>query len=547
MKTRFWLILILLLSLLLRLYRLDLLELFGDELDVGYHAYSLLTTGKDYMGNALPFYIHSFSEWRAPLLMYTTVPFVGLFGLNEWGVRLPAAVFGVVNVVLLYFLARVLSKDERLSLISAFILTVTPWHIHYSRAAFEVTLLLSLILGGTICFLRGRRYWWLSALLFGLCFYTYNTANLFLPFWLIVLALVYRKEIGRDTAALIKPGLVFVLFSLPVLVNIVNGRGSARFRLISIFNNPETIDQIVFKRTTGLENQKIERVFHNKATGWGREFITNYLTSFSPQFLFLRGDLNSRHSLPGFGQLYWLMAVFIIIGLVDFIKRGKREFKRLVFSWLFIAPIASSLTVGGGDQATRLFLMLPPLAILAGKGVERLRSGFLIFISLFLLFICLAFWGHEYLVHYPKEEYLSWDYGYKEAIGWLRENEGDYQRVIINNSRAPALIRYLFWARKSPAWLQNNFQGDKVRENLLSGFNGFRLGKVVFGNIAREDKLGWLEENLDRKTVYLAFQLDEVPGDWDWQKDPPAGLKVLQAFDDPWGRPMAYWLTKEDE
>jgi hypothetical protein len=36
------------LALSLRLYRLDNLSLFSDEIDVGYQAYSLLTTGHDY-------------------------------------------------------------------------------------------------------------------------------------------------------------------------------------------------------------------------------------------------------------------------------------------------------------------------------------------------------------------------------------------------------------------------------------------------------------------------------------------------------------------
>ena len=153
-KSKIWLVLIFSLAFFLRFYRLDHLELFGDELDVGYQAYSLLKTGRDYMGQKLPFYIHSFAEWRAPLLMYATAPFVGIFGLNEWGVRLPPVVFGLLDIFLLYCLVKLLTKNEKLALISAFILTVIPWHIHYSRTAFEATLLLALMLGGTILFLK---------------------------------------------------------------------------------------------------------------------------------------------------------------------------------------------------------------------------------------------------------------------------------------------------------------------------------------------------------------------------------------------------------
>src|SRR3990170_1288457 len=121
-KIKIILFTILLFSAILRIWGLNKVppELFGDELDVGYHAYSLLKTGRDYYGQLMPTYIHSFSEWRAPLLMYATVPFVATFGLNEWGVRLPSAVFGILSVYLLYLLVAKTLKNERLALISAF-------------------------------------------------------------------------------------------------------------------------------------------------------------------------------------------------------------------------------------------------------------------------------------------------------------------------------------------------------------------------------------------------------------------------------------------
>ena len=52
-------------------------ELFGDELDVGYQAYSLLKTGKDMYSQILPIYIHSLSEWRSPELVYQAMQFIG--------------------------------------------------------------------------------------------------------------------------------------------------------------------------------------------------------------------------------------------------------------------------------------------------------------------------------------------------------------------------------------------------------------------------------------------------------------------------------------
>jgi hypothetical protein len=48
-KNNFLIILIVLLAFFLRIYRLDNLSLFEDELDIGYQAYSKLKTGELYV------------------------------------------------------------------------------------------------------------------------------------------------------------------------------------------------------------------------------------------------------------------------------------------------------------------------------------------------------------------------------------------------------------------------------------------------------------------------------------------------------------------
>src|SRR4030042_5900411 len=107
MKNRkYWLIGIILIAIFLRLWNIDKVpvSLFGDELDVGYQAYSILKTGKDYSGNFLPLHFQSLAEWRTPLYLYSAVPTVALFGITPLGVRLPAAIFGILGVLAIYLL-----------------------------------------------------------------------------------------------------------------------------------------------------------------------------------------------------------------------------------------------------------------------------------------------------------------------------------------------------------------------------------------------------------------------------------------------------------
>ena len=84
---KFILVLIILFASFLRLYKLSVnpVSLFGDELDLGYQAYSILHTGRDYYGNFMPIHFHSLAEWRTPLYLYSAVPTVAVFGISLLG------------------------------------------------------------------------------------------------------------------------------------------------------------------------------------------------------------------------------------------------------------------------------------------------------------------------------------------------------------------------------------------------------------------------------------------------------------------------------
>lgn len=548
MKKKILIIAIFIIALLLRLVKLDKvpIELFGDELDAGYQAYSILKTGKDIRGYKFPIYFHSLSESKAPVYLYSTVPFVAFFGLNEWGVRLPAVFFGMIGILFIYLLAKELFSDEKISIISLLICSILPWHIQYSRAGLEETLLMALVIGGIYFFLRSFQrnsslLW--SVLFFCLSAYTYPTAVIFTPVIFIILIAVFRKEIILIKSKYLAGALVLlVLGSVPFLMGFASGQSQERFSKISIFSDQKSIDKIIIKRTgLGIE----ERIFHNKLTRFSSVFQENYLTALSPQFLFLNGDPAPRHN-SGQGQLLWPLAPFLIIGFCETLKRLKDKKYMFLFLWLLSSPIASSLTSDGASHAGRLFVMIPPLVIMISLGLARilslpgLRGSFLKVATVSAISISFIFYLHKYYVHYPKESWQYWQYGYKGAITRLKEVEGDYDRVILNNNHEPILLRLLFWGKIDPLWFRNNFSDDVPSAEILPGFDGFKVGKYYIGGL--KDRK-YLESLLDEKTLYLAFQGDEVPGDWNWMEKPPSGIKVISLTKNPLGDPYLYLLT----
>jgi 4-amino-4-deoxy-L-arabinose transferase-like glycosyltransferase len=144
MRYKITLFLIILLAAILRLYRLsEIPAINADEAAIGYNALSLLTNGLDEHGNAWPVHFQSFNDWKPGLIFYLVIPVVKLFGLTAFAIRVIPALFGVGTVVVLYFLIVELFKDNlkkdcrKFALAASFMLAISPWHIHFSRGAWE--------------------------------------------------------------------------------------------------------------------------------------------------------------------------------------------------------------------------------------------------------------------------------------------------------------------------------------------------------------------------------------------------------------------------
>lgn len=523
-----------------RLVNLNFLpiSLFGDEVDVGYHAWSLITTGKDYMGNFLPSYIHSLSEWRAPLLMYLTAPFVGILGPTTFAVRLPVALLGVASVYLLFLLVKLFSKNNTLALLSAFVLAITPWHIHYSRASFEVVPLTFFLLLGTYLFVKQKYFTCLIP--FILTFYTYSTANVFTPLFIIGLLLIYRPALNlkKNWARLIIPTLIV----LPMVYNVLFGQAANRFGLISVFNDQKIIDELIIKRTDPwIKASLIETVFHNKYAAFATAIGSNYITALSPQFLFLKGDPFFRHSISEQGELLWIFLPFFLLGLFTLLKNISEKHNKLIILWMFLSPFPSSLTQGGGDHATRLFLMVPPLVIITGLGFGELISKIKfkkIFIAIIgsLFLFSFANYFHQYSIHYKYDSAQFWDFGYESIFTQLKPQLANAKNIYINNTYKPSLLRFAFYTKYPPAKFQKDFQGDNQESYKGKYFTGFRFGdNYYFGQAGNLDDL---QKLLQPGDIYLAAQMKEIPGDWDWSKDPPSMFKTVGFTKDILGKPL---------
>lgn len=106
-------------------------------------------------------------EWtHPPLAKLGMVLGMSIFGENSLGWRVPGAILGTLSVLLIYLLARVIFKDEVISLLSAAIFSLDGLPLVMSRIGMNDAYFLFFILLSLLLFIKNKNFW--SAVALGL-------------------------------------------------------------------------------------------------------------------------------------------------------------------------------------------------------------------------------------------------------------------------------------------------------------------------------------------------------------------------------------------
>jgi 4-amino-4-deoxy-L-arabinose transferase-like glycosyltransferase len=108
MKCKILLALIFLVFIVTRVYKITTIpsSVYWDEASIGYNAFAITTDLKDEWGNFLPLHFRAFGEFKLPVYIYSVASFVKLFGLNEYSVRLPAVIYSLGTLFVVYLLSK---------------------------------------------------------------------------------------------------------------------------------------------------------------------------------------------------------------------------------------------------------------------------------------------------------------------------------------------------------------------------------------------------------------------------------------------------------
>ncbi|MDO9513470.1 MAG: glycosyltransferase family 39 protein [Elusimicrobiota bacterium] len=437
------LILILALSAFLRIYKLGQIPcgIYCDEAANGYDSFCILKSGADMHGRILPWVInHHNIDFLEPLYVYLSIPFIALFDLSVFSTRLLAALTGILTVLSVFLLSRELF-GAKTALVAALFIALSPWHLHFSRVAFRAILSPFFITTGLFFFFRSFRKpssLAVSALAFGLALNSYTAAKISVPLMLLVLFLIYRKELisamkNNSNFSRCAGVSLFILFFLAATAYIP----------LLIYKNPRYKELSVF--FTAEQPLFI--------------FLKNFFKHLSPGFLFISGDANLRHGISGFGQQLHIMTLFIPAGIL-FAFRNKKKKLILLILFFLIGILPAAVTNKGIPHALRAITSFPFLEILASYGAFKLyetlskkKSGGKIIAVLLSLFFILnsALFIKTYFYSYPAESRDWFQNPAIEAFNYARTARGHHKYIVLSDGLVHPYILPLFFEKINPA------------------------------------------------------------------------------------------------
>lgn len=517
------LLLILALAAFLRLFLLARVppSLNWDEISMGYTAYSIGETGMDEWGEKLPLFFRSYGEWKSAVYIYLLVPFIKVFGLNAWGVRLPSALSGILAVWLTYLIGSKL-YSRRVGLWAALFLTISPWHLMLTRPAFEAGVSLTLVLAGIHFFLKAAhtkyhiRYTIYSALAFGLAPHTYNSAKVIVPF--LVIWLIWQTKMYRHLRRLALFLLILAVFAAPLVVNMLTGRSQFRYTQVGVTTDEYGLTQFIdFRKSLSDFPPIIAKLAFNRGTFALHNIANNWLTYFSPSFLLVEAGDHNQHHLPLFGVLYLAEFIFFLIGIRFLFSRHRpsiinhQPLKLLPIVIIFLGILPAALTRDQG-HVLRSILTLPGWQLLAGLGAVHLQNIKFPYLKIvnWLLVIQVAVFITAYFVWYPRAFARDWQWGHQQAAQFIKEHESAYDHIVMTKWYGEPQLFLAFYNRWDPAWYQEenkkNLRYEQEGKLWLDQLPEYSIGKYTFKyiNFALDER--------EPNTLYIG-KFDDFFGD----------------------------------
>ena len=498
----------------LRFYQIDKIPsgFYSDEALVGYEAFSILKTGKDQYGNIFPVTFKAFGDYRPGLFIYSTVPFIWLFGLNEFGTRLPSVVFSTVTIFVIYIIAKLLFKNKKIALFSSLLFAISPWSIVFARMSHDTNLSTLVVSTAIYCLLKAcisgnKRLFLMACFLFALSLYVYYTTRVFVPLFFIFSAFYFRRYFHKKQIVL---GMLVAAVILLPLCRVLTNRetGWSRINAVNLWTDPgikAKTESLVHEDV--LMNQSYSKIFHNKFVGVGYAFLKSFTSHFTPEFLLYSGDPIKMYQIPDTGILLFIEPVLIITGVLILWKK-EFQWNLLLLAWFLIGIFPDTLT-RLYPAAARIHLALPVVSMVAAVGFSNIifrlkRTAIWGKLGMLILIIIISYnmiyYFHSHFIHAPVRYASEWHYGLRDLIAQIKPVANNYDQIWVSK-RVWGWVNFAFYLKYPPEKMQ--------KEIMLSEKNEYGLGWVYqFGKYYFDDIPSQFDYN---KNILYIGERNEFP------------------------------------
>ena len=483
------------------------LGLNQDEASIGYEAFSLLKTGLDRNGISFPIHFISWGSGQNALYAYLSMPFISVFGLNVFSVRIVNVIFSCLSLIIFYLLFKLI-YDRRTSLIALAILVICPWSIMSARWGLESNIFPTLFLTAVYFIFKGikisQKFFPLSFFIFAITLYSYGTSYLVVPLFLLVVSiyLLTKKHITLKT--LILSLTIFLVVSLPAIL----------FILINYLNLP--LIEIFNVSAPKMLTNRMSLIFNLFSLNFLRILPENIVRFLN--VLIIQSDGNYYNSIPYFGTIYIFSLPFFIVGLFNVIKNKKYKADSHYFifcSWLLISII---LGITSHININRLNIIFFPLLYFVVLGIidvsktikpQFVNSYKMVVTSVYFIFF-VFFIGYYFIFvsNQVNENYCS---GLGNAIQYAENlNQTDSINISTKTVNMP-YIYVCFYNKLNPDLFRRNVEYES--NNCSNEFrNVNKLGRYTFGNAKNSSKFIYILNNQEliykNKPFFLLKKFD---------------------------------------
>lgn len=333
-----------------------------DEARFAVQAHALAETGRDTRGIRLPLFFliadplianHSSVAWWQPQLFYLMAGSFSALPVSAFSARLPIALIALLNVWLIYAVARRAFANKWYGVAAALALALTPAHFIMGRQATDYFLPLAFALVWLLCLWECQRrdsapMAVVTGLVLGLGLFSYITSWLVMPIYLVLTYVVLHLS-GKSVRFLAVVTAGFALPLLPLAVWLISNPSMPQ----DVFTNYRVSTSLRLVKRTSL-----------------------YWDYFNPSYLFFSGGSNMTWATRQAGLFPLALAVLLPLGLWSTWQR-RPGLRTLWIAGFMLAPLPIIAALPEAPQyATARHLLAVPFGVLLGvAGLEWLMAA----------------------------------------------------------------------------------------------------------------------------------------------------------------------------